>query len=188
MSIRSRRQKVAAMEPAERTASAWIAHTMKIDRPLLFGIIADALSIVVSLLIFGALPRLTLIPCTYPLAQSLTLALCAASLIHLFALYRFRLAGARPFIVAYSLCLFLVLWLGSYPFSPLGFSSGRIPVLNGFMVSRSGRPPISVASRQIVTIAATSITEIQPVTLPVEQTAPGSRQMAGLWMIPGVVT
>jgi hypothetical protein len=147
-----------------------MVHMLKIHRPLLFVIIADGLSIVVFLLFFAALPGLVLIPCTYPLAQSLAFALCAALLIHLFVFNRFWLVRARSLMVAYFLCLLLVLWLGSYPFSPLGFSSGRVPVLGGFMLTRSGRPPISVASRQVVTIAAASISQITPMTLPVDMT------------------
>ena len=141
---------------------------MKKGQPLLFVMIANAISLAVLLLFFDALHFPTLIPCTYPLAQSFTLALGASLVIHSFIINRIWLRRLRPIIVVYSLLLLLILWLGSYPFSPLGFSTGRIPVLRGFIVTRFGRPALSIASGEIVTIAGDSIIEIKPITIPAD--------------------
>jgi hypothetical protein len=54
-----------------------------------------------------------------------------------------------------SLCAILVvgaftLWLGSYAYSPLGFSNGRHPILQGFFVTRQGQIDELVASGEVI--------------------------------------
>ena len=74
----------------------------------------------------------------------------------------------KPALIVLPLLLLLLLWLGSYPFSPLGFSNGRIPVLRGFVITMSLRPSLAIASGEIVTIASGSIIGIRSTTLPVD--------------------
>ncbi len=143
---------------------------MKIDRSLLRVLILNALDLGLLLIILNALPVPALIPCAYPPAQSIAFALCGSLVLHLLFIRRISVTRGQPIILGYSLLLVLAFWLGSYPLSPLGFSNRRIPVLNGFKITRFGRPDISIASGQIVTVAGNSITEIQPIILPVDKT------------------
>jgi hypothetical protein len=143
---------------------------LKIDRSLLRVLILNALGLGLFLPLFTALPLPALIPCAYPPAQSIAFALCVSLVLHLLLIRRISVTRSQPVILGYALLLVLAFWLGSYPLSPLGFASGRIPVLKGFKITRFGRPELSIASGQIVTIAGNSITEIQPITLPVDRT------------------
>jgi hypothetical protein len=143
---------------------------MRTGRSLLFVILANGMSIGALLFFFNTLPIPMLIPCIYPLSQSLAFALSASLFIHVFAINRNWLMRLKPIILIYLLLVLLILWLGSYPYSPLGFSTGCIPVLRGFIMTRFGRPALSITSGEIMTIAGDSITEIIPITLPVDLT------------------
>ena len=143
---------------------------MNITRPLLFVILLNGISIVVLFFFFNALSIPDWIPCIYHLSQSLAFALVISLFIHLLSLGRIWLTNSRLIVLIYSLLLLFTLWLGSYPYSPLGFSAGHIPVLQRFEVTRLGRPAISVRSGAIVTIARDSVAEITPLILPVDLT------------------
>ena len=70
-----------------------------------------------------------------------------------------------PFVV----CLLLIAlagWLGSYRFSPLGFSSGRIPLINGFVITRRQQAQAVASPMQTITVAAGSAIGIDPQMLP----------------------
>lgn len=123
----------------------------------------------ILLIIFVALPLPAIIPCTYPFAQDLFLAVSALLIIHGIAIPRIKPTNVRISVFVFFPILLFVLWLGSYPFSPLGFTRGRIPVLTGFVVTRFDRPPYAVASGEIVTIVNDSIMGISPITLPVDK-------------------
>jgi hypothetical protein len=140
---------------------------MKKDRSLPFLVAAGVMTAVVLFISFEKLPVPTLIPCTYPLAQSLAFALCGSIVIHLFLIDRTGFMNAKPIVGVFCLFLSLIFWLGSYPFSPMGFSSGRIPTLRGFLVTRFGRPAVKIASGEIISMPGDSIAEIHPITLPV---------------------
>lgn len=107
-------------------------------------------------------PLPLLFPCTHPLAQAavLTLAVLLA-----FQLTRFgKILPENP-ALTWGLTasgLLLALWLGSYPFSPLGFSTGRIPVLRGFFVTSRARPRLTVASGEVISLPAGYPAAIEP--------------------------
>ena len=111
-----------------------------------------------------------LIPCVYPLSQTLTLALALVLFIHLLGFDRILLNKSRLIILMESLLILLSLWIGPYSDSPLGFSSGRISILQGFEVTRFSRQPISVASMESITITSNSVTEIRAITLSLDLT------------------
>jgi hypothetical protein len=61
----------------------------------------------------------------------------------------------------------LVLWLGIYPISPLGFSSGRIPIAQGFILTQSLRPDAHIASGETITVVGGAAIALQAITIPV---------------------
>jgi hypothetical protein len=123
----------------------------------------------ILLFLFFAIPLPTIIPCTFPFAQDLFLALSSLLIIQVIVIPRFRPINVRASVFVLFPLLVFVIWLGYYPFSPLGFSNGRIPVLTGFVITKLDRPPHAVASGEIVTVVNDSIIEINPVTLPVNK-------------------
>jgi hypothetical protein len=120
-------------------------------------------------LIFNTLPIPILVPCTYPISQKLAFVIFLVLIFDIILRSRTRIWKRKLIMVIYPILLLLVLWLGSYPYSPLGFSTGRIPVLQGFIVTRFSRPPITISPGGIVNIPGGSISEIKPLTLPLPQ-------------------
>jgi hypothetical protein len=151
---------------------AWRFYIQQAPSP---GLIVKKLSLPIILLaglalaaglfaVFSALPPV--LPCTYPAAQSLVLALGALLLIYFFSGPRW-LPGARARYLAVTAVLIgLVAWLGFYPLSPLGFSTGRIPVLRGFTVVTRARSTVNIAPGAVLTLGSGVPAAIQPVTLP----------------------
>ncbi len=117
------------------------------------------------------IPISQLFQCTYPAAQSLSLALAlAATLVILFWVFTKSFRASRFLVAGIDAGLILLaMWLGTYSISPLGFSSGRISMVQGFVVMRSMRPDLQVASGGIVNLANGSTSEIRAVTLPVSE-------------------
>ena len=111
---------------------------------------------------FRALPPL--VPCADPTAQSLTLALCVTLVLQLLADARWLGGCFRWVTGAQAALVLLVAWMGFYPLSPL-FSSGRIPVLQGFTVITRARGAVNVAPGAIVTLSGGRPAAIQPLTL-----------------------
>lgn len=105
------------------------------------------------------------LPCTYPAVQSLALALCVVLTLNLFV--SARLLGRQAWYVlgAQAILIVLVAWIGFYPLSPLGFSSGRIPVLRGFTVMTRTRGTWTIAPGEIITLGSGAPAAIQPLTL-----------------------
>ena len=65
--------------------------------------------------------------------------------------------------------ILLALWLGIYPISPLGFSSGRIPIAQGFVLSRSMRADANLASGETINVIGNSAIAIKVITLPISK-------------------
>ncbi len=104
--------------------------------------------------------------CMHPLARAAVVFLIAVAVLQAVVVGRVRRRLSSPLFVANIMLILLAIWLGSYSLSPLGFSSGRIPLLSGFRITRQQRAPIWIASRQIVLMAPGSAMEIEPQTLP----------------------
>ncbi len=146
-----------------------MAGIMKTTQAFLLWIIANAFITGILLFLFNSLPLPTIIPCTYPLAQNLALAIILPWIFQVIVIPKTGQARSKPALTVLPILLLLLLWLGSYPFSPLGFSTGRIPILRGFVITRSLRPPLTIASGEIVTIAGGSVIGISSTTLPVDK-------------------
>ena len=143
---------------------------MNNKRSLSFGVLLHGISVFVLCFFFNILPIPAPVPCVYPLSQSLTLALALVLVIHLFGFDRILVKKSRLIILIESFLIFLTFWFGSYTYSPLGFSTGRISVLRGFEVTRFTRQPISITSKEKITILSNSITGIRAVTHPLDLT------------------
>ena len=116
---------------------------------------------------FYFLPIPQLLPCAYPLAEKSVLAFCIALLILIFAFKKISFA-ARSFLTGINIVLSaLILWLGIYSISPLGFSSGRIPLVQGFVLTQSMRPDVRVSSGNTINVIAGAPIALQVVTIPV---------------------
>jgi hypothetical protein len=114
---------------------------------------------------FLPLPQFFL--CTYPLAENSILAICIAFGIQIFVFKGYRI-NSYLWVAGMDVgLLLLAFWLGSYPVSPLGFSSGRIPIAQGFVLTRSMRPDIKMASGETIDIVSGSAIAIRTVTLPI---------------------
>jgi len=93
--------------------------------------------------------------CIHPLAESTLVASGITLVIHISAIVVWRKAWLR--ISLASLCVILLtgalaLWLGSYSYSPLQFSDGLYPTLQGFLVTRQGRINEPVDSGDIILV------------------------------------
>jgi hypothetical protein len=142
---------------------------MKTPRAFLVWIVATGLMTGSLLFLFIRLPIPMIIPCTDPLAQDLLLALSVSLIIQVIIRHGNFPINSSPVWVALLLIGLSVLWLGSYPFSPLGFSSGRIPVLRGFNVTKFARRPFTLDSGERITVTSHSLTYIKAITQQVDE-------------------
>jgi hypothetical protein len=116
---------------------------------------------------FYFLPLPQLLQCMYPLVENFILAICVAFVMQYLVFKGYRInnylwiAGMDVGLIV------LAFWLGSYPVSPLGFSSGRIPIAQGFVLTRSMRPDANIASGETINIVSGSAIAIRTVTLPI---------------------
>ena len=116
---------------------------------------------------FYFLPLPQFFPCTYPLAENFILAIGVAFVVQYLAFKNIRISGYFWIAGMDIGIILLALWLGSYSISPLGFSSGRIPIAQGFILTRSMRPDSNIVSGETINIVSGSVVAIRTVTLPV---------------------
>ena len=134
---------------------------------ILIPFLVNLLLFVLLLAGFYFLPLPRLLACTYPFAEKFILAICVAFVVQYFAFKGYRIFGYL-WIAGMDIGLILVaLWLGSYSISPLGFSSGRIPLAQGFVLTRSMRPDVNITSGETINIVSGSVIAIRTVTLPI---------------------
>ncbi len=131
----------------------------------MIAIVANAMLVGALFIAASVLLRSSILPCTYPLAQSLVLAGCAALILQLLAAAKIVPKYRKVLVVIDITLVLLTLWLGSYLFSPLGFSDGRIRVLRGFLITTAARGSSNVASGEIIFMGVGSTAAISPVLL-----------------------
>src|SRR5688572_20222220 len=113
----------------------------------------------------NALPLPALLPCTDPFAQRVVLAGCVALMLQLFVGAKILPQYDRRLLIVEAALVLLVVWLGSYPVSPLGFSDGRIPVLRGFSVVRATGRESLILPGEILLLGSGSIVALKPLML-----------------------
>jgi hypothetical protein len=103
--------------------------------------------------LFNALPIPAPQLCIHPLAKTILMALGLTLIINIPALVVWR----KTWLKASPLSLYVIMivgvvvvWLGSYTYSPLGYSNGIYPILQGFRVTRQGRINEPIASGKVI--------------------------------------
>jgi hypothetical protein len=104
--------------------------------------------------------------CMHPMAQAAVLILVALGLIHGIMLWSRQVRGNRSILLMYPVLILLAFWLGWYRLSPLGFSSGRVPLLSGFMIVRPQRAAELIEPRAVLSMSAGGLIGLQPILLP----------------------
>src|SRR5258706_1534775 len=139
------------------TSSGWLS--------LMIAIFINAILVGVLFMAVSALLPSSILPCTYPLAQSLGLAVSAVLILQLFAGAKISPRPRKALPIIDITLILLSLWLGSYALSPLGFSNGRIPILRGFLVTTASRGGLYIASGDIISLGSSSTAAISPILL-----------------------
>jgi hypothetical protein len=117
------------------------------------------------LTVLTVLPLPLFLPCTDPFAQRVVLTGCAVFVIQVFVGAKIIPQYNRRFLILEAVVILLAAWLGSYPFSPLGFSDGRIPVLRGFSVTTAAGRKSNIVPGEILLLGKGSIAAFKPVML-----------------------
>ena len=131
--------------------------------PLALGI--NAALMMIFFLALDAFPIPLFLPCTHRFAQSAILAFSATLIIYLGLGTKFLPQTTRLSIGLTISLIILALWLGSYPFSPLGFSTGRIPVLQEFAITTRKSSSTRLVPGANLTLASGLPAGIEPVFL-----------------------
>lgn len=108
--------------------------------------------------------HIQLIPCTDIWATNLILSLALVFLLQIFLAPKILPTHYKSFLAGHVGLILLVLWLGFYSISPLGYSAGRIPVLRGFLVISANRSSV-VPNRGLISVSQGSVVAIQPLML-----------------------
>ena len=131
-------------------------------------LIAISASVLLTLILFAVFNALAIplfLPCVHPVSQTAILALGCAAILQM-GIGPKILPGTTGRAVGITVALILlVFWMGSYPFSPLGFADGRIPVLRGFLLTTHSMAGAEVAPGEIVTLSSGSAASIEPLLL-----------------------
>ncbi len=106
----------------------------------------------------------SIIPCTAPWSTNLVLSLTAVLVLQAILSRKILPNQYKAFIAVHALLIPFALWLGLYSISPLGYSTGRIQDLRGFLVIRTNRN-VSIENNEMVSLSQGSVVAIQPVML-----------------------
>jgi hypothetical protein len=137
-------------------------------RPLFLALLV---SLTVGSISYATLTRFShpsIVPCTDNWSDNLLLSLALVLLIQIFVAPKILPGYSRIFVAAHALLLIVIVWLGLYPISPLGYATGRIPNLHGFRIIRMSRTSI-IQNREVISLPQGSAVGISPLLL-----APGS--------------
>jgi len=115
---------------------------------------------------FYFLPLPQLFPCTHPLVENFILAICVALIVEYFIFKKYKTDSYFWILVLDIILILAAFWLGTYSISPLGFSSGRISMAQGFVLTRSMRPDMKIASGETINAVGGSPIAIRAIMLP----------------------
>lgn len=97
------------------------------------------------------------LPCIHPLASAMLMALGVTFALNIPLILSLRkgwLMRSRISLSVLATLGLLVFWLGSYPYSPLGFSKGSYQFFHGFLITRHGQTNVPLDSGQILVLRA----------------------------------
>ncbi|MEW6403931.1 MAG: hypothetical protein AB1649_19220 [Chloroflexota bacterium] len=134
-------------------------------RPLAFTIFAGTLFTVVAFFALRSFSKSQVVPCTDIWASNLILSLALSFALQLVITPRILPGQYKSVLMAHAASILLALWLGLYPTSPLGYSSGKIPILQGFQIIRASRDSFAGVS-EIISLPQGSAVGINPIMLP----------------------
>ena len=127
-------------------------------------------SLIFMAIFFGALyafPSKQFFPCTDDRVQNLILALIFALAIQIILAPRILPRHYKIFLAAHIVVIFLAIWLGVYTISPLGYVSGRTPVLRGFVVMTAQKGITNIPLNGVITLGS-SAASMYPITFPTD--------------------
>ncbi len=135
-------------------------------KSFLLAILASLLFTAISFFVLNSFSSTQIISCTDGWAQNLIFALGFALVLQIFLAPKILLGHYRILIAAHAVLILLTLWLGLYSISPLGYSSGRIPVLHGFVVMTKQKGITAVPLGGVITLGNSAAAAVYPVTVP----------------------
>ena len=129
-----------------------------------FLLVSILTSLVLSSISYVALNRFSgtvMIPCTEARAERLVLSL-GVGLVAQLVLVRWLRPGYVGAVIAGHLVLMLLtFWLGAYAISPLGYSTGQLPNLRGFLIIRATRSSI-IRDAEVISLKRGTAVGINP--------------------------
>ena len=134
--------------------------SFKVEPP----VTAILVSLFFSALSYSALHILKfppIIPCSAVWANNLLLALIFTFFLQIFIARKILGNHALQFLVFHTVMILCSLWLGLYQFSPLGYSSGRIPNPDGFSITTANRS-YSAANLEVISLQQGATVGISP--------------------------
>ncbi len=105
-----------------------------------------------------------ILPCSAGWANRLIIALILTFFLQTFIASKILHSQALHILVFYAIAILCSLWLGLYPISPLGYSSGRIPNPDGFSITTANRN-FSAANLEIISLQQGATVGISPTML-----------------------
>jgi hypothetical protein len=128
-------------------------------------VLVNLVPVVLFFVVLNNLLFLRIIPCADNWAQSLVLALLLALVIQIFLVPRIFPGHYKIIFGVYIVLILIILWLGLYPVSPLGYSTGRISALRGFVVMTNRKGITNVPLEGVITLGANAIVGVSPLTI-----------------------
>ncbi len=105
-----------------------------------------------------------MIPCTAPVVTPLIALLCIVLLVQVSLLAKYHSKRYSFILISEMALILIVLWLGSYRFSPLYANVN--PLARGFDITVGDKVKANIRSGEIITLGQSSTAVIVPVTLP----------------------
>lgn len=128
---------------------------------LLFSILTSLILVSLSYLLLNRFSDTGIIPCTEPRAQRLLLSLGVGLFAQLIFVRWLRPGHVAVLIAGHMVLMLLTLWVGAYAISPLGYSTGQVPNLRGFLIIRANRSSI-IGNAEVVSLKRGSAVGINP--------------------------
>lgn len=131
------------------------------NRVLLVSILTSLALISISYVALNRFLGPGMIPCTEPRAERLALSLGVGLVVQLVFVRWLRPSFIAAVLAGHLVLMLLTLWLGAYAISPLGYSSGQLPNLRGFLIIRANRSSI-IGSAEVISLKRGSAVGIHP--------------------------
>src|SRR5215216_4813793 len=108
----------------------------------------------------------SIFPCTAPVVTSLIALLSIVLLAQLPFISKYESRRYRFMMIGQMMLICIILWLGSYQFSPLYRNAN--PLADGFDVTAGDREKVNIKSGEIITLGQNSMAVIVPLILPAD--------------------